>query len=80
MPEEKAAHWPSARSFLRQHYLDQVHGSSAFRAKLSALRRYSTPVGSPNSFKPKAICSGRQLAKFIFKKSSEPKLAIKFRL
>jgi hypothetical protein len=28
--------WPCASTFLRQHYLDQVLGSSAFRAKLSA--------------------------------------------
>jgi hypothetical protein len=36
------------KEFLRKHYLDQVLGSFAFRAKLSAfVVPYGRPVGSP---------------------------------
>jgi hypothetical protein len=36
MLEESWPRWPARSAFLRQHYLDQVLGSPAFRAELSA--------------------------------------------
>jgi hypothetical protein len=77
MPEEKGVH--HAVVFLRQHYLGQVQRVFRVPRETLSLAPTATLVGSPNGFKVKAICSGRQLAKFFFKKSNEPKLANKFR-
>jgi hypothetical protein len=43
------------KEFLRQHYLDQVHGSFAFRAKLSAFAPPAGQVGSPNIMQIRAV-------------------------
>ena len=63
---------------LRRHYLDQVHGSSALRAKLSAFVAHGRPFGSPNGFKLGRFGRKRQApAERISQlpKNDEPKLA-----